>query len=378
MNRKLNTNIELCKIISTLIPKVLAFLCLCLVYSGVYSQDHHFSQFYISQFSNNAAFAGNMLEDVRFTGIHRSQWAKTGSAYATSGGAFDMNFEGGKLGATKIGVGIHMVNDALISGFLDRKEIGLTTAWHLPMDGINRSKFSIGAQGVLNQLSVMGPENYLWGNEFDHFNRPQQLTNVQVGEDFTATSILRLKINAGLSWSYHLSEKWDFTTSISAFGLNTPSQSIYNGVNPSNVNLVKNRYVGQVLAKAQMSDRWDLEPMLLITDHAGARNVITGSFFTFKPNDNEDEVRLAAGPFYRFGTWRTQRLENAVILASKLKIKQITLGFSYDLSISKLNDVTDFPGVDANSVGTWEVSVVYLGLLKRPAPNDYTVPCKFF
>ena len=341
-------------------------------------QNLHFSQFYLPDYTINPALTGRFHEDIRVNLIHRAQWYNTGSNIATSGFGYDMNFEGGKLGDSKLGVGISFLNDVLIADFLEDKKFSIATAYHIPLDGLKRSNLSFGVQGTLAQLNISGPENYLWGSEFDQFNRAQQLTNDAVGEDFSGGRKSTISVNIGTVFSHKLSKKVSFDISTAAFNVNKPNSSVYGSITKSDTTRLNWAYVNMLKVQYSVSDRFMLQPAIYYINHTNAQNTVVGTLFTLIPNPSNQYLKFSVGSWYRLGASRNQKLANALILSSLIELHNFKIGMSYDFNISDLNQITNVSTVPASKIGTLEISLTYLGQLLRSNPNDITVPCKFF
>jgi type IX secretion system PorP/SprF family membrane protein len=343
-----------------------------------FAQQSHFTQYFNAPLENSPSNAGRINEDIRFGTIYRSQWMNSGSDITTSSAFFDMNFEGGKLNDKKIGISLSVIDDELLKDYLNRREANFNASIHAPLDGMFRNNLSFGLGVNYNQLSLLGPEQYLWGNEFDHFNRPQSLTNAQVGEDYNTSSLSSLNINAGLGYSRRISKTWEGVFTYGVYNVNRSIQTFYNSTTIIASNRRRWRNVLTLMFVHNLSNTITFEPSLLWSLESGARNSIGGFRLGMQPNKMNENIKLYLGPWYRIGALKTQNLENAILLYSGFQIKNVEVGLSYDITISDLNNVTDAPQVVTQNMRAWELSLIYKGVLKRPFPNDYTIPCKFF
>ena len=341
------------------------------------AQDYHFSQFYFTHFTVNPAYTGKIQQDFRFMGIHRSQWYNVGSKTNTTGLAYDMNFEGEKLGDNYIGAGIFAVNDAFEGGFYKEQELGLAGAWHRPLDGLNRNIISLGIQGNIAQKTIADPTQLLWSSEFDNFERPIDGTT-NAGENYTGgKGNMAFKLNIGASWSYEVTENFQMNLGVSAFNTNKPRETLYTNVSGSGER--ENwRNVLNFGARYKFNEMLGVHPNLLLMAQSGATDLVYGGFFSYAPQSMVDNnVVFYVGPYFR-GGWG-ERSRDALIGAAALEYRHYRLGASYDFTMSTLNNIKDQTQFqDINGLGAFEISFTYVGFFNRSEPNDYTVPCKFF
>ena len=243
------------------------------------SQDYHFSQFYFTHFTVNPAYTGDIQQDFRFFGIHRSQWYNVGSKMNTTGFAFDMNFEGDKLGDNTIGLGVFAVNDDFGSGFFKEQELGLAAAWHRPLDGLNRNVISLGFQGNVGQKTIASPEDLLWSSEFDHFERPIDGTT-NAGETYLGgAGKMNFRLNVGAAWSYEVTEYFSMKMGVSAFNTNRPKETLYS-LNAGETGERENwRNTFNLGIKYKFNDMLGVHPNLLLMAQTGATDLVYGGFF---------------------------------------------------------------------------------------------------
>jgi len=342
------------------------------------SQDYHFSQFYFTHFTVNPAYTGNIQQDFRVFGIHRSQWYNVGSKMNTTGLAYDMNFEGDKLGDNIIGAGIFAVNDDFESGFFKEQEIGLAAAWHRPLDGLNRNIVSLGIQGNIGQKTIASPEDLLWSSEFDHFERPVDGTT-NAGETYSGgAGKMNFRLNVGAAWSYEVTEYFSMKMGISAFNTNRPKETLYS-LNAGESGERENwRNALNLGIKYKFNEMFGVHPNLLLMAQSGATDLVYGGFFSYAPESMQDKnVVFYVGPYFR-GGWG-ERSKDALIGAAAIEFSHYRLGASYDFTMSTLNNIKVQEELsNVNRIGAFEISFTYVGFFNRSEPNDYTIPCKFF
>jgi len=358
--------------------KLLYTIILSVLVISANSQDYHFSQFYFTHFTLNPAYTGNIQQDFRFFGIHRSQWYNVGSKMNTTGLAYDMNFEGEKLGNSTIGVGIFAVNDDFESGFFKEQELGFAGAWHKPLDGLNRNIISIGVQGNVGQKTIASPEDLLWNTEFDNFERNVDGTT-NAGETYTGgAGKMNFRLNIGAAWTYEVTENFSMKLGIASHNTNRPKETLYS-INAGESGERENwRNVLNLGIKYKFNDEFGLHPNLLLMAQSGATDLVYGGFFSYSPESMQsNNVSFYIGPYFRGGFG--ERSKDALIGATAIEYRHYRIGASYVFTMSTLNNIKVQEELSSvNRIGAFELSFTYVGFFRRSEPNDYTIPCKFF
>jgi hypothetical protein len=58
--------------------------------------------------------------------------------------------------------------------------------------------------------------------------------------------------------------------------------------------------------------------------------------------------------------------------------KNLTIKVSYDMTVSRLNQIKEAENVSGNMVGAYELSMVWKLRLSKATKSVYTVPCGIF
>lgn len=332
------------------------------------SQDLHFSQYYFSHFTVNPSFTGKIKEDMRLFFIHRNQWKSINSSFSTSAFAYDMTIEGEKLGRDFIGVGIALSSDKLGDGIFEINEFVIASAYHKTLDFTNRNIVSVGLQVGLSQKKL-DQSGFQFENQFDNFKYNPQLPS---NEPLNSNSSLIMRINLGASWSYKIDNTKDLYTGISAFNINKPKDNFYDYSSYSDTTRLNPRYVFTGGFGYQYNDLISFHPSILLMRQSSAMDLNIGGAVGLHPLAiSRNELIIYIGPWYRF--------TDAVTILSALEFKNYKIGFSYDFTLSKLNQVKQDVEINNKAVvGAFEITFTYVGFFKRSVPNDLTVPCKFF
>lgn len=331
---------------SGILKIILLFITLTVLNFSGSSQDIQFSQFFASSMYLNPAFTGNTMQH-RLIGIYRNQWPSIPGAFVSYSFSYDHH-----LSDLNSGVGLIFTRDKAGSGGLRYTDIGglysyyiqlnkkliirFGTKFSYTMRNYDPSKLRFNDQiitgspatieslneGVsylnFNAGSILYSEKFWAGFAFDHLNQPNQ-------------SLLNQETKLPIKYSIHGGYK---------FILDEGDVSGENGTS----------FTASANYKAQ--EKWD---QLDIGGSVNKNKVSFGIayrgipiFKRFKPNYvNHD----------------------AIILLLGVQSKKMKIGYSYDITISKLNN---------NTGGAHEISIIYEHYKKRKKRKRFFVPCAKF
>lgn len=327
-----------------------SIIVLFLLVKHTYAQDIHFSQYYLSPLSLNPANTGNYKGDYRFFGNYRSQWRDISGAYKTFSAGGDLNFFPGNV---NLSAGLIFISDKS-GGNLSVTKILPSFAFHKKILGF---KLSAGIQaGVvfksidLNAHSFPNQLNWNVGG-FD-----KGLPNGENGGQ--NEKYFDLNLGGAVAKKFG---KFEPEIGIAFFHLNKPKESLLgNDGNRLPVRQAYNLGVGYYVT-----------PVVIVKLHS-----IYG--YTNRVSDWVSGVNLEyvlsrdaffsnsvfAGFMWRNGVGRNS---DAGIMTAGLNYSHYTIGFSYDVTISKLKTSVD-------SKGAYEIAFIYRG--KNTRLTRKAVPCE--
>lgn len=330
-------------------------------------QDIHYSQFFRSPMTLNPALTGKIDEDYRIHAIHRDQWSALNSTFASTAFGFDMNFKEGILKHDKVGAGLTFYRDQLGEGVFKNTSIQLSGSYHRTLDVHKRHHLSGGIQLGYVQKSV-DFSSLQFFNQYNGFIYDQSLGN---GEDLNTANVNYIDIQAGLYYYYRLNNETKFHAGISGYEITTPQETFANRVDTivADPNEIGSRIVVHAGLDYQLNTQMVLSPKMLFMQQSKGRDIMLGSLLAYKLSGFD--ASLIVGGYYRFG--------DAGIIMAGMKYRNVDVLLSYDRTISGLRQAAGAEGTRGNgSVGAWEISIQFKGLLSRAVPNDYTVPCGIF
>lgn len=330
--------------------KSLTIFIFILIGFGSYSQDPQFSQFYAIPLYLNPAFAGNTTQS-RVSYNHRIQWPSIPGAFKSYAFSYDHN-----LSSVNSGIGLMFMRDKAGSGGLRFTNIGGMYSYTIRLDrrhairpgvrlsytmrDIDFSKLEFGDQlirggGVstseqnTEKVSYMDftsglvfySTNYWIGAAFHHLNKPNQ-------------SLLGSETNLPVKTSIHA-------------GYNIPVKKKVNRQVTSSITIAANYKAEQ---------KWD--------------QLDLGFYFTHAP--------LVFGLWYRgiplIKAYEPGYMNNdAAILLLGYEVNGIKIGYSYDVTISRLI---------SNTAGSHEISLTYEFASpdnqRKRNTKKFLVPCAKF
>jgi type IX secretion system PorP/SprF family membrane protein len=283
----------------------------------IYAQDPTFTQFYANPLYLNPAFAGSN-KCPRISMNYRNEWPNLSGNYVTYSASYDKYVKN-----IKGGIGLLATYDQQGRGTISTSMLGLIYSYHLK---VNR-KFTLlfGARAAYYQ-KTLDVTKLTFGDMID----PRK------GFIYNTGDILQ---NANRQF---------FNASIGALGF---SKNFYAGIAIHHINQPNESMITNGSSPQKMR----------ITSHAGAiitlvKGVRGTKSTTLMPNIifqyQQGFMEMNIGTYVKhgnltFGTWF--RNKDAFILSLGIQTKTFRVGYSYDITVSKLNN-----GI---SYGSHEVSM---------------------
>ncbi len=294
------------------------------------AQEPTFTQFYANPIYLNPAFAGSN-KCPRINMNYRNEWPNLSGNYITYSASYDQyakNINGG--------IGLLATYDQQGKGTINTSMIGLIYSYHLK---VNR-KFSMlfGARASYYQKSL-DRNKLTFGDMID----PRKGFIYNTGDQIGNQSKQFFNASLGMvGFSKH------FFFGLAAFNLNQPNESlITNGASPQKIRLTAHAGADiKIGSRSRYSKPTSLMPNIIFQYQQGFMEMNIG---TYVKHGN-----------LTFGAW--YRNKDAFILSLGINTKSFRLGYSYDVTVSKLNN-----GV---SGGSHEVSLG-LNLSCRDKPISY-------
>jgi type IX secretion system PorP/SprF family membrane protein len=322
-------------------------------------QKVNFSQYFNFPALQNPASVGNSADGYRIAGIFRQQWRSIDAEFQTFGVSGDMIV--GKLGRGTLGAGFYVVNDHLGNNVIQYQEIGLSLAYHYPLDFQERHKLSVGISSNYNRTSI-DFESLFFENQYSGFVLDLDRPN---GETFDFQNTANINIGVGLNYRFIVNPELEFTLGGSLLELMAPKEDFLSN---SLSTEMKNRWTGFAESRHRINSKLAIVPRIQVVSFQNSTEFRLGAVSEYLLNQDK-QLQLNGGIFYLF--------KEAVILYGGLNYGKYSVNLSYDITASPLNNVANSSDQQLKKPNAFEVSFSLKGFNKAKG-SKYSVPCRFF
>ena len=311
-----------------------ACLAIATIHQSVAQTDPHFTQNYTYPTYINPAMTGGSDGDYRISAIYRSQWGSITNPYRTSGVSFDTRT------SKNIALGVNLMNQSAGDGGFNYFNAYATVAYTGVKFGSNNNHRVVMAMqaGLINRH--VNQSKFQWGEQWNPitgYNSSNAIT-----ENFAATSSTTLDIGAGaLYYDATPNKKANAFGGISFFHLNKPKDPIISSQSVA-LNTIPLRYTIHGGVSFNLFERTSIVPHVLYMQQGTAKEIMLGTYFQLNVNEETD---------FMFGGY--YRVDDAVAPFVGVDWRNLLIGMSYDVNISKLN-------VMAGRVNSFELSLSYV------------------
>lgn len=315
----------------------LIYMIFCLLSFNSLAQDPQFTQFYANPIYLNPAFAGS-YGCPRFNMNYRNEWPSLSGNYVTYSMSYDQYFKN-----ISGGIGVIALHDQQGQGTIYTSSLGLIYSYHLK---VNR-KFSMlfGAKAAMTN-KYLDWDKLTFGDMID----PRRGFIYQTGDVPRGGSRYFFDASAGF-----VGFSKSFFFGFAAHHLNQPNESMIIGVSKLPI-----RMTGHMGAEIQLGKK---------SQYTNITSIMPNVIYQYQNGFQE----LALGTYIKYGAFNVgawYRNRDAFILSIGINTGKFRLGYSYDVTVSKLNN-----GV---SGGSHEVSLG-LNLNCKDKPVTFrTISCPSF
>ena len=335
--------------------KILGFtICSLLFAVTMQAQDLHFSQFFNSPLTTNPANTGFLPDaDYRLGANYRNQWSTVMTVpYKTMSIFGDAQVLRDKLENGWLGIGGVILSDVAGSGSLKSTKVYGSLAYHqqLGSSSLVSAGFNIGwANKRIDQSKLKFPDQFD-GKFFDNPITAVSLVN---------TSVSYMDVQAGMNYAYFPQENVYINVGYSIQHVNRPKETFFE--DNTNQGRIPMRHIGFLNAILKVNDRVIINPNAYFTTQAKSSELVIGLNGNYNLSEY-GEKQLVAGLYYRHGV-------DAIAPMVGFELNGIKFTFSYDVTISSLNQFNGYRGAS-------EFSVVKKGLY--PQHGDRQTQCPSF
>lgn len=320
---------------------IIGSMALLLVSLPGFSQDVHFSQFYMTSLSMNPAMAG-YNHDIQAILNYKSQWQSVTSPYKTSAGSFDMKLNKKKTTKGFWGGGVNLFSDKAGDGQMSTVQGNFSGAYHIRL--ARYATFGAGIQAGFVQRSI----NYSalqWYNQYDGAAYNATLAS---GENEATISRAFTDLGGGILYNYNntagernVTDNHDLKINIGAsvFHVNQPHYSFYQA---SKERLFM-KYVahGSALVSLKNSNV-ALNPGFFYYRQGPAQEIYVGGMARYKLKQDSKYTGLQKGSAISIGGFL--RARDALVATVLFEYSQYAVGLSYDVNTSLLRTASSGRG----------------------------------
>lgn len=309
----------------------------CLTGFVSYGQDPQFTQFYANPIYLNPAFAGSH-GCPRFAVNYRNEWPSLTGNYVTYSMSYDQYFKN-----ISGGFGVIAMHDQQGQGTIFTSMLGAVYSYHLNVS--RKFKMMFGARAAMFN-KFLDWDKLTFGDMID----PRRGFIYQTGDVQRGGSRYFFDASAGMvGYNKH------FFFGFAAHHLNRPDESMIIG--SSRLPIRMTGHMGAKIplgARSQYKNVTSIMPNVIYQYQNGFQELMFGTY-----------VQYGA---FNAGAWFRNR--DAFILTIGVDTGKFRLGYSYDITVSRLNN-----GV---SGGSHEVSLGMLLNCKDKPPSFKTISCPSF
>ena len=312
------------------ITKLCVFIIAVFI-TNIKAQDLQFTQFYANPLYLNPAFAGS-VRCPRICMNYRNQWPNLSGTYVSYSASYDQHVD-----AISGGLGFIVTQDDQAHGTLKSTQVGLIYSYHL---AINR-KVSIRASlqaGFFQKALDKTKLNF--GDMIDARRGFVWNTNEQIPNQKKSN----LDFSSGIMvYSKH------YYIGVAANHLTQPDEGLQG---PSKLPLKITGHAGAMISLEKGNDSY-ISPNILFQQQQNFTQLNLGLYFV--------KGNFVGGLWYRNS--------DAFIVLIGLQTDHLKIGYSYDVTISKLSN---------NTAGSHEVSLQFQMGCKKPKPRFRLDSCPSF
>ncbi|MFO7655922.1 MAG: type IX secretion system membrane protein PorP/SprF [Bacteroidales bacterium] len=326
------------------------FILFILFVGKVYSQDPQFSQYYSNYLYLAPSFTG-LTENNRLSMNYRNQWPDIPNGFVTYAVSFDKYFE-----KFRSGLGLFVMQDEAGSGKLRLTNIGLSYSFDFK---------------ITNNWHIRPGMGFLYTERGINFNNLLWSDQISATGNSPATSELNPMDNIGdIDFSASVLGYSDiFWVGLTVDHLLQPNQSFYfyedDEENPGLVPLKFSFYGGTKILKNESLLRpipTSFQIAYLFKAQKQFRQLDIGVYWHRSP--------IVLGFWYRgIPLYKEVFNRDAFTILAGYKLKHLSIGYSYDFTMSKLITRTG---------GSHEVSLSYYFKTKKFKRKPKMLPCPDF
>ncbi|MBD3637461.1 MAG: PorP/SprF family type IX secretion system membrane protein [Crocinitomicaceae bacterium] len=304
-----------------------------------WSQDIHFSQFYMNPLQQNPAMAGAVYP-MEANINYKDQWRSVGAPYKTFAMGYHMRFDMKRRSHGYFAAGVNFFSDQAGDSKMGTGKGILSLAYHLKLNEYNR--LGAGVYGGFLQRKI-DFTSLTWASQFDGQILDPSL---QGGINGTA-SFNKFDVGGGMTWVYNNTggdikvtgnNDLNFNLGVGVFHLTRPEYS-YLGTGER----LPMRFVvhgGGVVALAD--SKWAVVPGFLYYKQGAAQEIFVGTLMRYMLSQNSKFTGFKNGAALYTGAYF--RAKDAIVAKLIIEYAGWAFGISYDVNFSGLQVASTYRG----------------------------------
>lgn len=301
------------------------------------AQDIHFSQFDETPVQLNPASAG-VQHETRIILNFKNQWQSVGSPYRTY--AFSGDVKLLKKKKHQMGMGIDFFSDKAGDAAFGSTQFNFSLSGIINLN--DKSLISAGLAGGMAQRGISNTNKFQWGNQYDgmHYNESM------LSGEAPVANFSFFDMGAGLNYSYGTDEAYisannarKINIGVAVFHPHRPAYSLYGDKSER----LHTKFVLNGNASIGMpNSNLVLKPSYIIFLQGGVKEITPGMTFQYILQEGSKYTGLKKSSAFSIGTY--YRMRDAFIAIVRFEYSNYSIGFSYDVNLSKLRTVTTTRG----------------------------------
>lgn len=295
------------------------------------AQDCHFSQYRNTPLFVNPANAG-LNCNLRAVANYRQQWKSVASPFNTGAFSFDMNTTKDQRRKAALGVGVQLLNDQSGDAKVNMTQGNINLSSIIKLD--EQSKLSVGLMGGFGNRSI----NYSALRWESQYQNGSYNSSINSGENFASASHSFFDAGAGIAWTYGKDQGYitqnngvKFIFGLSAFHFGIPSTSFFGNSNEK-LNTKVIFHANAELGK--QNTNLTFMPEIYFVQQGPQREILVGNVFRYLINEGSHFTGFVKTTAISLGI--DYRVKDALITSFFLDYSNFSVGFSYDITVSKL------------------------------------------
>ena len=299
------------------------------------AQDVHFSQMEYAPLQLNPAMAG-INSPLQVIVNYRSQWNSVADPYSTISASFDGRLNEGKLRRKGILVGgIQLYSDKAGDTKVVTNTATAQIGYHIRLDRTSTLGFAL--YGGFGQRSIVA-SNGRWASQYNGLTYD---ANSGSGELLASPSFAFFDAGAGFVYAYRGLKENDkeITYGVAAYHANNPGYSFVNQTSDK----LAIRWSAFVNARFTVNNsRSSFLPGIYWQYQRQANEIMLGAYYRYRLSEGANITGFTSSSALSIGLFT--RFRDAVVAKFMLEWEQFSAGFSYDLNVSSLTDVSRAKG----------------------------------